>query len=121
MSNKWLSVGAVLLLTFASGLMDARAFLNAAQSWPNGVFDARIALASILWFAGGISMYIVAVRFMQNLGVTGPVLQTALWFAVTAVGIAVLDGSVLQWSRAQQAVGVVVATGLGWLIVTTKG
>lgn len=118
--SKVLSMVAVFVLTFASGLMDARAFLNAAKAWPNGVFDPATAIASILWFAGGISMYIIAVRFMQNIGVTGVALQTALWFVVTAVGIAILDGSVVQWSRMQQVVGVLVAAGLGFLIVTAK-
>jgi hypothetical protein len=118
--SKVLSIAAVFILTVASGLMDARAFLNAAKSWPSGILDIKMALASVLWFAGGISMYIIAVRFMQNIGVTGVALQTALWFIVTAVGIAVLDGSVLQWSRVQQAVGVAVAIGLGFLIVTTE-
>jgi hypothetical protein len=118
--SKLLSFAAVFGLTFASGLMDARAFLHAANAWPNGAFNGRVALAAILWFAGGISMYIIAVRFMQNIGVTGAALQTALWFLVTAVGIAILDGSVVQWSRLQQAVGVVVAIGLGYLVTTTK-
>jgi hypothetical protein len=62
---------------------------------------------------------VLAVRFIQAMGVHGVALQSALWFIVTAVGIAVLDTSILNWSRTQQVVGVLVAVGLGWLIVTS--
>jgi hypothetical protein len=47
-------------------------------------------------------------------------LQSAIWFVVTAVGIAAMDGSVAGWTRAQQVVAVAVAAGLGWLIATTS-
>ena len=73
----------------------------------------------MLCFLAGLSCYVVAVRFIQALGVSGVALQSALWFIVTAVGIAALDGSIAGWTRAQQVVGVLVVTGLGWLIVTT--
>jgi hypothetical protein len=76
--------------------------------------------ASLLSFIGGLSAYILAVRFMQNAGIQGVALQSAIWFVVTAVGIAAMDGSLMQWSRTQQVVGVVVAIALGWLISTTR-
>jgi hypothetical protein len=77
-------------------------------------------LASLGCFVGGLSAYILAVRFMQNSGISGVALQSGIWFVVTAVGIAAMDGSLLQWTRTQQAVGVAVAIALGWLISTTR-
>ena len=106
-------------LTALSGLLDARGFLYASRAWPGGSLDARNAGLSVLCFVAGLSCYVVAVRFIQALGVSGVALQSALWFIVTAVGIAVLDGSIVGWSRTQQVVGLLVVTGLGWLIVTT--
>lgn len=35
-----------------------------------------------------------------------------------AIGIAAMDGTVTQWSRAQQGVALVVMVGLAWLIST---
>jgi hypothetical protein len=114
------NLAVVGLLTIVSGLLDARGFVYAARAWPDGQLDLKIALASLLSFAGGVSAYIVAVKFMQNAGIHGVALQSGIWFVVTAVGIAAMDGSLLQWTRTQQAVGVAVAIALGWLITTTR-
>jgi hypothetical protein len=108
------------LLTIASGLLDARGFVYAARAWPGGQFDPKIALASVVAFLGGVSVYVLAVKFMQNAGIHGVALQSGIWFVVTAVGIAAMDGTLLQWSRTQQVVGVAVAVALGWLISTTR-
>ncbi len=110
----------VAVLTVASGLLDARGFVYAARVWPEGQFDLKMAAASMAAFAGGISAYILAVKFMQNAGIFGVALQSGIWFVVTAVGIAAMDGTLMQWTRAQQVVGLGVAIALGWLITTTR-
>jgi hypothetical protein len=60
------------------------------------------------------------VKFMQNAGIQGVALQSGIWFVITAVGIAAMDGTILNWTRTQQVVGVVVAVALCWLIATTR-
>jgi hypothetical protein len=110
----------VLALTVGSGILDARGFVYAAKAWPDGRLDPKFGLAALLAFLGGLSLYVLAVRFMQAAGVQGVALQSAIWFVVTAVGIAAMDGSVAGWTRAQQVVAVAVAAGLGWLIATTS-
>jgi hypothetical protein len=57
---------------------------------------------------------------MQNVGVLSVALQTAIWFVATAIGVAVMDGSLLQWTRAQQLVGIAIVAALGWLVATTS-
>ena len=108
------------LLTIGSGLLDARGFVYATRAWPHGHLDMKMALASLLSFVGGVSVYVLAVKFMQNAGIHGVALQSGIWFVVTAVGIAAMDGTIVQWSRTQQAVGVAVAVALCWLISTTR-
>jgi hypothetical protein len=107
-------------LTTLSGLMDARGFYYAPQAWPGGRLDSTYAALSIGCFVGGLSLYILAVRFMQHVGVGSVAVQSAVWFVVTAIGIAVLDASVLQWTRLQQTVGFLIFLGLAWLISTTR-
>jgi hypothetical protein len=118
--NRALAGVLVLALTILSGVMDARGFVYAARAWPEGRLDVRFALASMAAFFAGLSLYIVAVRFMQSFGLQGVALQAALWFVVTAIGVAAMDGSVLNWTRAQQTVAIAVIAGLGWLIATTN-
>jgi hypothetical protein len=111
----------VLALTLASGLFDARGFLYASRAWPGGRLDPATALASLAAFVAGVSLYVLAVRFMQGVGIAQMALQSAIWFVVTAVGVAAMDGSVLQWSRTQQVTAIGIAIALGWLIATTSG
>jgi len=108
------------LLTIGSGLLDARGFVFAARAWPGGVLDPKMGLLSLASFAGGLTAYIVAVKFMQNAGIQGVALQSGIWFVITAVGISLMDGTIVNWSRTQQVVGVVVAVALCWLIATTR-
>jgi len=108
------------LLTLGSGLLDARGFVFAARSWPAGQLDPKMALLSLASFAGGLTAYIIAVKFMQNAGIQGVALQSGIWFVITAVGIAAMDGSIGGWSRTQQVVGLAVAVALCWLIATTR-
>jgi hypothetical protein len=107
-------------LTLLSGVLDARGFVYASRAWPDGVLDLRWAVSAVVAFVGGLSCYVVAVRYMQGFGLQGVALQSALWFIVTGVGVAIMDGSILGWSRTQQGVAVLVALGLGWLIVSTS-
>ena len=108
------------VITVASGLLDARGFVYAARAWPEGQLDIKMGLLSLAAFAGGVSAYIVAIKFMQNAGIHGVALQSGIWFVVTAVGIAAMDGSLLTWTRTQQAVGLAIAVALCWLISTTR-
>jgi hypothetical protein len=108
------------LLTVTSGLLDARGFVYAARAWPGGELDLNMGLASLASFGGGLTAYILAIKFMQGAGIHGVALQSGIWFVVTAVGIALMDGTLSQWTRTQQVVGVGVAVALAWLIATTR-
>ena len=108
------------LLTIGSGLLDARGFVFAARAWPGGQLDPKMGFLSLASFAGGLTAYIIAVKFMQGAGIQGVALQSGIWFVVTAIGIAVMDGTLMNWSRTQQVVGVAVAVALCWLISTTR-
>src|SRR5262245_54044444 len=57
------NLAVVGLLTIVSGLLDARGFVYAARAWPGGSLDLKIGIASLVSFAGGVTAYIVAVKF----------------------------------------------------------
>src|SRR5207248_9558120 len=114
----FLSALLVLVLTVTSGVMDARGFVYAGRAWPGGNVDWVAIGQSLLAFLAGISLYIGAVRFMQAMGLHAVALQSGIWFVVTAIGIAAMDGTVLQWNRLQQVVAAAVFAGLAWLIST---
>ena len=116
--KSFLSALLVLVLTVTSGVMDARGFVYAGRAWPGGHLDWTAVGRSMLAFLAGISLYIGAVRFMQAMGLNAVALQSGIWFVATAIGIAALDGTVVQWTRLQQLVALGVIGGLAWLITT---
>jgi hypothetical protein len=118
--NRLLSGSLVLVLTILSGIMDARGFVYASRAWPQGRLDVRLAAASVLAFLAGLCLYIAAVRFMKGIGVNAVTLQSAIWLVVTAIGLAIMDGTILQWTRAQKVVAIIIACGLTWLIATAR-
>lgn len=57
-------------------------------------------------------------RFTQGFGIQGVALQSTLSFVVTGIDVALLDATIVGWTRTQQIFAVGVAVGLGWLIAS---
>lgn len=112
-----LLIVALFILTALSAFFDAKGFVYAAQSWREGSWIPAVALRSLVYFLGGVSVYIGTIGLQQRLGVHSAALQTLFWFAMTIIGIALLDGTIAGWSAAQKAVGAAVTIGIGWLLV----
>ena len=117
---KWLYVVLVITLTLFSGFADSRAFLYAAQTWPNDQLNLTTLGKSLLYFAIGILLYVLSLKYLRALGVHSATIQTSLWFLATIVGLALLSGEFLKWQRLDQAIAVIVAAGLTWLVVRVE-
>jgi hypothetical protein len=115
-----LLAASIFLLTALSAFFDAKGFVYASQSWKAGSMIPGTALLSLVNFTGGVALYIVSIGFQQRLGVNSAALQSIFWFAMTVVGIALLDGSIAQWSVAERVVGAGVSVGIGWLLISTS-
>jgi hypothetical protein len=117
--NAALAWMALIALTLASGWVDALGISHAARIhdgtrivWPEVV-------RAVLWFLGGIGLYLVAVGLTHVAAKVPAEVLAMLWFVSTIVGVATLSGRLFQWSRADQAVALSVVLGLGWLLVRT--
>jgi hypothetical protein len=111
----------IILLTTLSGICDAAGFLHAARIWDK---DSSINWAE-LWisaagFAAGVSLYWMAIKYLQIAGVTSPELQTTCWFGITIIGVAVFSNQFIKWDLLDQLVAVVVLCGIGWLVMRTS-
>lgn len=103
----------------ASGLFDSLAFTHAAKVWKDGRLVWAEAAITGSSFLIGITLYLVAVRYLAEAGVIQAEIQTLLWFAITILGVAVLGGRFFHWQPLEQLVAVNVLIGLGWLISRT--
>src|SRR5882672_338145 len=117
---KILYVVLVIALTLFSGLADSRAFLLAAKTWENDRLNYLLLGKSLLFFGFGILLYILSLKFLRYLGVHSATIQTSLWFMATLIGLAVISGEFVRWHRLDQAIALVVAAGLTWLVVRVE-
>jgi hypothetical protein len=111
----------IVVLTVVSGLADAQGFIHASNIWQSGRIAWDALVRSALGFAVGITLYWLALRWMKEIGIVAPEVQTVAWFGVTIVGVALAGGSFFRWQVADQVVAIAVLCGIGWLMLRTQG
>ena len=117
-----LKVGLLILgLTLLSGLADSLGFLHAALIWQDRRPIWSELAKSALGFGSGILLYWITLRYLKDVQIVEPEIQTLIWFGVTIVGVALLSGKFAQWRMIDQAAGIVVLAGIGWLLFRTSG
>jgi hypothetical protein len=105
-----------LALVVLSGFADSLGFVYAAKVWQKDVFSWLDLVKSMLGWWGGITLYVISLRFMARMGVTSAEIQTIVWFAMTIIGVVIFSGKFFIWPRLDQAVAILVLVGLGWLL-----
>ncbi len=106
----------VVTFTLLSAFCDAVSFTHAARVWQGN----KVVWHEMLYSAGAIMtgtvLYWAAVRYINQVGIFSPELQTLLWFGAAAVGVAVLNGHAFHWKPIDQIVAAGVLIGIGWLL-----
>jgi hypothetical protein len=111
----------IMGITLLSGIADGQGFIHAAKVWHDGKLVWAEVGRSALGFAVGSMMYWTSLKYMKQVGIVTPEIQTMVWFAVTIVGVALTSGKLLTWTRLDQGVAVGVLFGIGWLLYRTSG
>jgi Na+-transporting NADH:ubiquinone oxidoreductase subunit NqrB len=109
----------VLVLIVLSGFADSLGFVYAAKIWQAEQISWPDVGRSALGWVLGITMYVFSLKYMARLGVTSAEIQTAVWFAMTIIGVVIFSGRFFTWPRLEQSVATLVLVGLGWLLVRT--
>lgn len=108
-------------ITILSGLGDSQGFIHASKIWVNNNLDWNELGKSALGFAIGISLYWLALKYMNAAGIVAPEIQTLVWFSVTLLGVALISRNFFRWQTIDQIVGIAVLAGVAWLMVRTGG
>lgn len=103
-------------LTLLSGLADSLGFVYASKIWEGRRLVWPELAKSAGGFGVGISAYWLVVRYLKELGVSAPEIQSIFWFAVTIIGVAMLNGRFFQWQLVDKIVALVTLSGIGWLL-----
>jgi hypothetical protein len=59
--------------------------------------------------------------YLKQAAIISAEIQMLIWFIVAIVGVAVISGKFLHWQLLDQIVGIVVLSGVAWLVVRTGG
>jgi len=111
------AVALILAMTLVSGIADAQGFIHADRIWQGGKARWDEVGKSALGFIIGIAVYWRSLKHMKHLGILSPETQTIVWFSVTIAGVALVSGKAFRWPLVDQAVALVVLSGVGWLMV----
>jgi hypothetical protein len=114
------TIALILALTICSGLADSQGFVHAASVWEGGKIVWVELLKSALGFLGGICLYWVGIKFLQEVQIASPEVQTLGWFCVTIVGVALSSGKFWHWQTSDKLIGVCVLLGMCWLLLRIK-
>ena len=110
----------VFVLIGLSGFADSLGFVYAARIWEKDAISWLDVGKSALGWLSGMTLYVFSLRYMARMGVTSAEVQTAVWFAMTIIGVVIFSGKFFSWPRLEQIVAVLVLVGLGWLLVRTE-
>jgi hypothetical protein len=106
----------IIGLTLLSGVADAQGFVHASSMWEGKKLIWTEWVKSAGGFAVGIGTYWLVVRYMKELGILAPEVQTIFWFTITIIGVAAVSGKFFQWRLIDQGVAVITLTGIAWLL-----
>ena len=106
----------IIGLTLLSGVADAQGFIHASSMWRGKELIWIEWAKSAGGFAIGITTYWLVVRYMKELGILAPEIQTIFWFVITIIGVAAVNGKFLQWRLIDQIVALITFGGVGWLM-----
>jgi hypothetical protein len=117
LAGNWPTAAGALGLTLVSGTGDAFGFVHAARVWRGNSIVGSELLLAVVGFAVGIASYIVVLRYLDQLGIRAPEVQSLAWFTVTIFGVAVIQRTWLAWSAADRVVAAIAVLSVGWLVV----
>jgi hypothetical protein len=115
------SLAIITVLTLFTGFADAKGFVYASAVWETGRFAPAMALKAAAFFMAGIPPYLLALYFLRRQGVVVAELQVMVWFVVTIVGVAVMNGRFFSWGMTDRMVAGLVLAGMLWLMVRVGG
>jgi hypothetical protein len=99
-----------------SGIGDAQGFFHATNIWQDGRLVRSELAKSALGFTVGIVMYWVSVRYLNEFRIISAEIQTLIWFGLTLIGVAILNGKFWHLKVTDQLVAFLVLIGIGWLL-----
>jgi hypothetical protein len=121
MSGQFGAIVIGIILTIIAGVADSQGFIHASEVWSGDSVQWPEVARSALGFSIGVALYWLALRYLTRAGIVAPEVQTAMWFGVAVIGVAVVSRRFLHWNRWDQLIGLAVLLGIGWLSLRTEG
>ena len=109
----------IVILTVITGYADAQGAIWASKIWENDRLNPDALWRAGLGFGVGIAVYFVMLRFLRNVGVVTPEVQTGIYMIVMLVTVALVSRAFFTWQLFDQILGVALVLGMIWLSIRT--
>jgi hypothetical protein len=110
----------LILLTVASAYGDSRGFIWSDRAWDHGTVDWRAIRYALLSFAFGITAWLLAVRYLKEMGSIGVSAQAMGWFLLTILGVAAASGEFVRWSLIDKSLAMICIACFAALVFRTS-
>jgi hypothetical protein len=97
----------LILLTVASAYADSRGFIWSDRAWDRSTVDWRAVRYALLGFGFGITTWLLAVKYLKQVGGVGVSAQAMGWFLLTILGVAAASGEFVKWSSADKILAMI--------------
>jgi hypothetical protein len=111
--------GLLVVLTIASAYGDSRGFIWSDRVWHNNTLDWRAAGYAWLGFGFGITMWLLAVKYLKQVGGIGVSAQAMGWFLLTILGVAATSGEFVRWSLVDKGLALICVGCFSMLVLRT--
>lgn len=111
----------ILIVSVIGAWGEAQGYYFSSKVWSHGKFVTSEAIKAALGYILGTIMLWISIRFLQQMKIMTPEIQTVIWFTLTMIGVAFLSGKFFRWHLADQLIAFLVFLGIGWLLFHTGG
>jgi len=109
----------IVILTVITGYADAQGAIWASKIWENDRLNPDALWRAGLGFGIGIAVYFVTLKFLRNVGVVSPEMQTIIYMVIMLITVAVVSRTFFTWQPVDQGVAIAVLVGMVWLSIRT--
>lgn len=115
---KWILLA---VLTCASAFGDSRGFIWSDRAWAGSSVDWRAIGWSLLGYSVGIGTWLLAVKYLKQIGGIGVGAQATGWFILTIIGVSVASGEFFKWSALDKGLSLICIGSFAVLVLRTSG
>ena len=110
----------LVVLTVASAFGDSRGFIYSYRAWNNPTVNWTDIWLALVGYGFGIATWLIAVKYLREVGGLGVSTQAIAWFLLTILRVAIASGDFMRWSIVDKSLSIVCLASFALLVYRTS-